>query len=372
MSTEEEQLAALCRQLTPELMDMLIGNGTSPNELFMHYWWCSTENFIHWSVKTFTTPIFIIVGSMGNVLAFVVLMRKMLQQWSVCFYLALYALINTIVLYVGCGLDWVSYITQTRHIANQADWVCRLWKFVFNVINYSSGWVVVAMTVDRFVHMWYPRRAHQLCTVFMAKLVTVFVLIGLVVISIHAMWTYALTPHGCIIEATKDTHAFQTIAWPMVSAIFYSYLPVLIILTLDIFLILGLLHPNADSRGDSNPLQHSLTTCVLSVSLTFLALYLPTVIVNIFMYSLAEFSANIQLRARLFLLQELCQSLACLNNAISFVIYFTRLPIVRQELLAMLGSLRRHSGSSTVQELHSVDTNGGLVSGKQETCATLL
>lgn len=372
MSAEDQgdMAASFCEQLTPELMDALISNGTDPDELFMHYWWCSPESVIHWAVKTFTAPVMIVIGSIGNALAFVVLSRKMLKQWSVCFYLSLYAIINTAVLYIGCGLDWVSYLTQTAHVANQADWICRLWKFFFNVLSYSSIWVVVAMTMDRFVLMWYPRKAHQLCTVFMAKLVAIFIFVGLVVISIHAMWTYALTAHGCIIDSNKDTHAFQTIAWPMASAIMYSYLPVVLIFTMDIFLVLGMVSPT--SRADTNPSQNRLTRAVLAVSIIFLLLYLPTVIVNILLYSQQRYFTQIHLRVRLSLLQEICQTLACLNNAISFILYFSIVPAMRQELVDMVNVLRatRHP---TNEELQTVDTNGSaVVKQDAETSVTLL
>ena len=367
--TMEEADVPGCELLTLEYINDLLVNGTSPEWLFIHYWWCSPESVIHWLVKTFTPPLLIIFGSIGNILAFIVLSRKMLQQWSVCLYLAVYAIINTIVLYIGCGLDWVSYITDSTHVANKADWVCRLWKFFFNVISYSTGWIVVAMTMDRFVMMWYPRKAQQLCTVFMAKLSIVIIMIGLIVLSIHAMWTFALTPHGCIIEA--DAHMFQTTVWPIGSAIFYSYFPIVLLFTLDIFLILGTC--NHASRGDNNPTQLRLTQVALIVSLTYLLLSLPTIILNIFVYCRPHLNQQIHTRALIFLLQEICQTLSCLNNSLSFIIYFGSVPMIRQELGAMVNVLKRSRQTLLNEELHTVGPKGNMVSKQDlETTATLL
>ena len=131
---------------------------------------------------------------------------------SVFFFLQIYAVTNTLVLYVGCGVDWFSHITETTYIANFSDWLCRVWQFIYNVIIYAAGWIVVSMSIDRFIIVWHPRQAPYMCTVFMAKLVTIIILIGLVVVSIHAMWTYELTSHGCNIDPMQQDFPDHSLA----------------------------------------------------------------------------------------------------------------------------------------------------------------
>lgn len=133
-----------------------------------HHWLRSTEYQIAAGMQTYLPPILIVFGTLGNVLSFCVL-RKSSKQCSVFYYMALYALTNTLNLYVACGLSWISHITQTPYIANIADWMCKIWQFVFNVMRYTSTWLVVAMAFDRFVYLCIPSKAHSLCSVFTAK-----------------------------------------------------------------------------------------------------------------------------------------------------------------------------------------------------------
>ena len=163
----------------------------------------------------------------------------------------------------------------------------------------------------------------------------------------------------------------------MVSAILYSYLPVLLILTLDVLVVMGLLQPasphlRTDDCADSDQLQHSLSVAVLVIGLAYLLLNLPTIIINIFMYSQAEFSARIAMRAQLFLLQEVGHGMACLNNALCFIIYFSLVPLLRQEFRALVRGMCRQpaaeaaaaaaagGGGGVPQEMRLVSTNGGM------------
>ena len=153
-------------------------------------------------------------------------------------------------LYVGCGVDWFSQVTGTTYIANFSDWLCRVWQFIYNVIIYAAGWIVVSMSIDRFIIVWNPRQAPYMCTVFMAKLVTIVILVGLVVVSIHAMWTYELTPQGCNIDIMQQD--FQTIAWPWISATLCSYIPLVLIFIFQIMLLIGLVYPRSEAVSVTN------------------------------------------------------------------------------------------------------------------------
>ena len=289
------------------------------------------------------------------------------------FLLQIYAVTNTLVLYVGCGVDWFSHVTQTRYIANFFDWLCRVWQFIYNVIIYGAGWIVVSMSIDRFIIVWQPRQAPYMCTVFMAKLVTIIILIGLVVVSIHAMWTYELTSQGCSIDVMQDD--FQTIAWPWISATLCSYIPLVLIFIFQIILLIGLVYPRSEAASVTNmnqTTQDQLTKLALIISVVYLALNLPIIIVNLMEY--ANSSAryfNYRKTARLFLARTACQTISCLNCAVSFVLYFAMVPQMRKELMTLVRKLKG-SNTSSIEEMQSmeVNTNGDMYVTKLEQDAT--
>ena len=279
----------------------------------------------------------IVIGSVGNMLAFVVLGRRSVRRWSICVYLGMFALSNTLVLYVGCGLDWIANVTETPYVANLTDWSCRLWQFLFNVINYTTSWVVVAMVTDRFIALCLPSRARIFCTVFVAKVMCILILVFLMVISIHAMWTYELTPQGCYIDPTRSD--FQSISWPYISATLYSYIPLITISLLSTIVSFVLL------CGKTMPLRHqndvnrhevSLTHATLIASFCHVIMLLPTVVINLVEYSKPEWSVDHEKRSRLYLARTIGQTIACLSHSITYVIYFSAIPLCRTELSVLL------------------------------------
>ena len=261
-------------------------------------------------------------------------------------------------LYIGCGLDWFSHVTETTYIAHFSDWLCRVWQFIYNVIIYAAGWIVVSMSIDRFIIVWHPRQAPYMCTVFMAKLVTIIILIGLVVVSIHAMWTYELTAQGCYIDPMQQD--FQTIAWPWISATICSYIPLVLIFIFQIMLLIGLVYPRSEAVSVTNmnqSTQDQLTKLALVVSLVYLALNLPIIIVNFMEY--ANSSARVidfRQVAKLLLARTACQTISCLNCAMSFILYFAMVPQMRKELVTLIRKLKG-SNTSSIEEMQSMEIN---------------
>ena len=330
---------------------------------FDQYWYCSKQYHLHDVIKTWAPPVMIVSGSVGNALAFVVLSRSNIRQWSICVYLAIFALCNTLVLYVGCGLDWVAHITETPYVANRADWICRLWQFIFNVIIYTSGWLVVAMMIDRFVTVCVPAKARVVCTVFIAKVVCILIVVFLVVISIHAMWTYELTENGCYID--PEQRDFQYITWPYISAILYSYMPLAstAIMATIVFVYSLTCHRAESELTTQDAHQVVFTRVALIVAFCYIVMSLPTVIINFIDYHQPRYP-DYQKLAKLYLAKTMGQTVACFSHSISYIIYFTTVPLFRSEFVSIINRLfsRRQAVRDrqvvTHAEVRSICANG--------------
>lgn len=233
----------------------------------------------------------------------------------------------------------------------------------------------MSMVIDRFIIVWHPRQAPYMCTVFMAKLVTIIIVIGLVVVSVHAMWTYELTSQGhCSIDLMQQD--FQTIAWPWISAILCSYIPIVLIFIFLIMLLVGLVYPRSEAVSVTNmnqPVQDQLTKLAIVVSLIYLLLNLPIIIVNFMEYANSS-SAGVYdygKVAKLLLARVVCQTISCLNCTVSFILYFAMVPQMRKELMDLIRKLKG-SNASSIEEMQTmeVNSNGDMYITKLEQEAT--
>ena len=330
-----------------------------------YYWSDSVERHITNWMQTYVPPLLILFGTIGNILSFWAL-RRSPKQCSVFFYMALYALTNTLNLYVACGLSWISHITGTPYIANLADWLCKVWQFFFSVMRYTSTWLVLAMVFDRFVYLAIPSWAHSFCTKFTAKILSCLIITVLVVIGIHAMWTYELTEsHGCIID--NERRDFQTIVWPWFAASMHTYLPTIFIIAFDAVIIikLVLLSLRPYQKRNFSPVQEQLTKVVLVISITFLVLSLPTILLNLITYlAPREFIHDPKNYIQILFASSVSQFLLFILCSINFPLYFLSLPMLRAEFIQIIKQVTRQASNETTDTCNGSDINTSEVNGK--------
>ena len=123
-------------------------------------------------------------------------------------------------------------------------------------------------------------------------------------------------------------------------------------------LLIGLVYPRSEAVSVTNmnqTTQDQLTKLVLIVSLVYLALNLPIIIVNLVEYANTS-STDFRQVARLLLARTACQTISCLNCAVSFVLYFAMVPQMRKELMTLLRKLKG-SNTSSIEEMQSMEVN---------------
>lgn len=306
----------------PDLNDTYLGAGVHEDNFqdFYKQLFASPEMRLGELLVRYVLPIIIILGNINNFIVLFVLRRHKLRSNSVAFYLSAFAIANLCVLDLMLGITWLCGVFEMTHITMLADWTCRLWTFISNVITYSGIWLVLAASVDRLVYMRWPNKAQSYCTLFAAKTVVSFVLIGLVVVSIHAMWTYELHEQGCFVSYNQDLH---TIIWPWWSATVYSYIPLILLLILSLVQIIPLcyrairrqpLHTNQTDIGFGS--GGNFVTATIVLSFTFFILTVPNAAINLVDIHLPAEWLEADLIARLEFAKNISNLLSCLNNSI--------------------------------------------------------
>ena len=114
------------------------------------------DNFrLHKQLQLYVPPVLLLLGSVGNVLSLVILTRPAMRKYSAYVYLAVLAAADTLVLYVGLMRLWLGQLTG-HDLLDASDWTCRLVTVVAYTVSDYSGWLIIAVTLERYVAVCHP------------------------------------------------------------------------------------------------------------------------------------------------------------------------------------------------------------------------
>ena len=105
------------------------------------------EYRIHKSLQLYIPPAIIILGTFGNLFAFVILKNKAMLKFSTYFFLMVMAVADTLVLYVGLFPIWVSEMYSIS-FRDQADWACKLTNVIGSTVRRRQ------LLDTRFTHLF--------------------------------------------------------------------------------------------------------------------------------------------------------------------------------------------------------------------------
>lgn len=186
-------------------------------------------------------PIILVIGIFGNIFAFIIL-RQSMSRISTYFYLAILALADLIVLIFGLLRLWVKELTDVD-LRDQSEWTCKVIITVLYTCSIFSVWLIVAVTVERYIAVCHPLQASILCSVQRAKAVTIVIFVVLLAIHSHFLWTVGLsytvfnTSSVATCEGLPQFSVLVHTVWPWVDSVLYSLLPSLILFILNCLII---------------------------------------------------------------------------------------------------------------------------------------
>ena len=307
----------------------------------------TTQNTPDFVVYTF--PVLIIVGTICNILTFLVMRRKKLRHQSTGFYMAVLAIADELALLLGCLSQWLwSY--KKINILTISTYACKIFSVVLYTTFDFSVWMVVIMTIERFIAVTFPLKSMYFCTVKKAKIATLILTCILFSINSHFLYTHSNIDRGNVSGCQSNNESFDFFMqhlWPWIDATKYAFTPFLIILVFNVLIIYNLFiaaksiknlssnhqlqvnhithgnsnspnlkdannHGNANSQSSSSN-NRRLTIMLLVVSVTFCILSTPVVILQVFDRtspgSTSMFFYNI------------CINLQYVNHSINFFLY---------------------------------------------------
>ena len=318
---------------------------------------------LHKSLILYLPPVIFICGIIGNTFAFIILVKKTMQIVSVYVYLLVLSIADSLILVIGLLRLWITHLYQ-YDVLNEAKWICKLLSVVGYTVSDYSVWLIVAVTIERFVAVTWP--LSTLVTnrsskgVKRAYVVVVALLATLLSINIHLAWTTTIEQKTGSSNVTSfmfsnvtnftlftvctgaiGYHTFVNIIWPWIDAVLYSVLPVILLFILNLFIITKVIETERYRSNQLNAVSSSqslisdelesdrgqilnrdkrLTVTLLVVSFTFLFTTLPHAILLV-VDSFLPVTLSIDTIVLFRLLQTISELFMYVNHAVNFYLY---------------------------------------------------
>ncbi|XP_041355352.1 probable G-protein coupled receptor B0563.6 [Gigantopelta aegis] len=129
----------------------------------------NVNEWFHFQIKgkIYTTFILIIAlwGVVGNVMSFTLMSDAKVRSFAYSVYMRWMAVSDSLLLMMVATEDTLDHLYHylqrflTSHVT-----LCKLWTFFVASTYTLSPWLVVALTLDRFVCVVFPLARHRLCT----------------------------------------------------------------------------------------------------------------------------------------------------------------------------------------------------------------
>lgn len=336
--------------------------------------------------------VLIAVGTVGNVLAILVLLRRNMRSSTTMFYLTVLAFADMVVLYTGLLRYWVKYVFDydLRAVTTAS---CRVHLFLVYFSLDTAVWTMVVVTVDRAIFVCWPFRAKTFCTLRNARCVLAALIVVFSFVNIHFLWMIDIivtdtgeTDCEVRIALTDRQYWYAKVFHPWLDFCIFSFLPFSVMLVCNCLIIRQMAvsrrrlaahakrqaeraanaeistasHSRRISRKSRRLPRYcsSVTVTLLTVNMVFLLTTSP-IVVYLLGHDKWYDHGSAHARAVLGLIWAIVNMLQYLNNAIHFFLYCLTGPKFRRELVLLFGRKNKVDiivEQSTTLEIYQTNT----------------
>ncbi|CAH1800638.1 unnamed protein product [Owenia fusiformis] len=271
----------------------------------------------------YMSPVVLVVGLIGNILSLLVMRFTSMKYTTLSIYLSMLAVSDIGLLIFGLGPNWGLYVHQFNLRATHA-WVCKFHALIVHCCRDLSAWMLVCVTLERLVIVYRPMRAKILFTSRRTILTIFVVMVTLVLINCHFLVNMTVTVaqnataemkpilykattqnqtfHNRTIYKRNETasiemdicqnfkysEGFYSYYWTWIDGCVASFFPFTLIFICNLLIVIHLI--KAESRrnirmnvinSSSDDATKSMTVTLIAISIVFLLLTAPAVIVLI-------------------------------------------------------------------------------------------
>jgi hypothetical protein len=268
---------------------------------------------------TVAPPVLIALGTVGNLLSFMIMRSKEFSSTPSSFIYSVLAVTDTAVLYTGLLRYWMleTWDYDPRLDSNAA---CSIHLYVTYLLGHLSACYLMILTIERVISVYFPMHCRTLCSKRRMVMAVVIATLVEMTINVHFLIYYRLvaTWRGWMFCTNLNT-AFDE-PWRWIDSSLASYVPFAVIFVGNVMIVMKLYLSHRAKKKmtqQSSVKGTSSTTAVLIVVCScFLVLTVPSTIYfvgsprNLWHYRYDNF------------IYRLSMILYYLNNTINFLLYF--------------------------------------------------
>ena len=212
------------------------------NLSFVEFLWQAYPQYMHPNklLRLYMPPVLLFLGTFGNIFSFLILIKK---RKSTYMYLAILAVMDLIVLYIGLLRLWIAEFTID--LQDTADWLCKAVNYIGPISSDASVWMIVAVTIERFIAVFHPMTVPRICNIKRTKWIILVIISFMFAINTPILWAIELkstVEDGRKIYSCGARDRYKNIIlniWPWIDAAIYSFVPCVIIIILNALIIKG-------------------------------------------------------------------------------------------------------------------------------------
>ena len=309
------------------------------------------------TLQKVVSPVILTIGTVGNILTFIVLVRPRARQYSTAIYLIALTVVDFIALYTGLLRIFVvgAFDVDIRRVSEAS---CKLHIFFVYFSTHCSSWLVCAVTIERVISVWFPHRIKTGCHPKSALLSVIT--ISLIVMSVDSHFLYGFTIQVDFDNRTNcmpQSHGYIEFidkAWPWIDMTLLFLIPFAVIVAGNVLIIVRVKFsqrlrrrscPNVGSRRTSGEPLFFLTAMLITLNVVFMLCVMPIVIYIIGQYTwwpARDYSTYSDYELAINrLLWVIVNLLNYVNYAVNFLLYILCGSKFREELMLVLCRCRR-------------------------------
>ena len=292
----------------------------------------------------YVPPLIILAGSVGNALTLITITNKRFEKNSFIVYLGALAVCDTGSLYIITLNSWLFFVLDIDIMMGGLS--CKVISFFVHVFKMLSSLLVAVLSTDRMLCICFPLKKELISTPKSAMFVISFITGFIIVINIHELYGFRLTPihNATLCTFIDDSYArFYHVYFTWVDTLLYFILPTIIIIVTNILTVRGVIKATKLARHAMNVSairnrirnERQVIFMAIAVSVAFLLLTSPIGILNIIRpYVFSDSEVFYSTNDTEFAITTIFGIMASINCAINFVLYFVSGKRFRENLSA--------------------------------------
>ncbi|XP_050407375.1 FMRFamide receptor-like [Patella vulgata] len=268
------------------------------------------------------------IGFPGNLASFITILR-MPPLTSSTAYVAVLAAVDTLAI-----IDKLLFHQLTLYDIQMGDTGCRILYYFGSFFAMYANWILVAMTIERFMAIWLPLKVGNYCDGKKAAMIMAIMALVLLIADLQFFWsaTQNVGKDGSVDCSFKQEYLqFINLYWYWIDGALYAILPCILLFVFNLLIIFGirrsgkiqkeLTNSKSDQMAEKFRQLRQITIMLVVVSIVFVLLTIPNCLFFI-VKPYWTYQENSYEHAQYLLTNQLIFVLSDSNHAVNFYLYF--------------------------------------------------